>query len=85
MTARTSTLTPEAITFPSTFSARKAVFPNKPNGTSTKPASVVSLNSIKVMKSCTARTKKAISTTSHANSITAIWTKFSKIPGNPAI
>ena len=78
MTASTSTLTPEETTLPSTRSARKAVLPNRPNGTSTKPASVVSLNSISVTKSWIARMKKASSTTTQANSSTAIWMKFSK-------
>src|SRR5213083_2914236 len=78
MTARTRTLTPDATTLPSTRSARKAVLLKRPNGTSTKPASVVSLNSIRVMNSCTARMKKATSTTSQAMSNTTIWTKFSK-------
>ena len=59
MTASTSTLTPEETTLPSTRSARKAVLPNRPKGTSTKPASVVSLNSISVTKSWIARMKKA--------------------------
>ena len=40
----------------------KAVLPKRPKGISTKPASVVSLNSISVTKSCTARRKKASST-----------------------
>src|SRR6516165_7391578 len=83
MTARTRTLTPDAMTLPSTRSARKAVLLNKPNGTSTKPASVVSLNSIRVMNSCTARMKKATSTTSQAISSTTIWTKFSKNATKP--
>ena len=78
MTASTRTLTPDEITLPSTRSAAKAVLPNSPNGISTKPASVVSLNSIRVMKSWIARMKKASSTTIQANSRTAIWTKFSK-------
>ena len=56
----------------------------EPNGMSTKPASVVSLNSIRVMKSWTARMKKAISTRSQANSSTAIWTKFSKNDVSPS-
>src|SRR3954464_9401187 len=83
MTASTSTLTPDAITLPSTRSARKAVLLNRPNGTSTKPARVVSLNSISVMNSCTARMKKATSTTSQSISSTTIWTKFSKNETKP--
>ena len=42
---------PEETTFPSTLSARNAVRPKSPNGTRTNPASVVSLNSIKLTKS----------------------------------
>ena len=68
MTASTSTLMPEEMTLPSTRSARKAVLPNRPNGISTKPASVVSLNSISVTKSWIARMKKASSTITQANS-----------------
>ena len=78
MTASTSTLTPDETTLPSTRSARKAVLPNRPNGISTKPASVVSLNSISVTKSWMARMKKASSTITQANSSTTIWMKFSK-------
>jgi len=37
MTASTSTFTPDAMTLPSTRSARKAVLLKRPNGTSTKP------------------------------------------------
>ncbi|MNL50081.1 hypothetical protein D3C87_1730650 [compost metagenome] len=51
---------------------------NRANGISTKPASVVSLNSISVTKIWIARIKKAISTTTHATSSTKIWMKFSK-------
>ncbi len=51
MTARTKTLIPEDMTLPRTRSAAKAVLPNKPKGMSTKPANVVSLNSISVTKS----------------------------------
>jgi hypothetical protein len=68
MTASTSTLMPEETTLPSTRSAMKAVLPNRPKGISTKPASVVSLNSIRVMKSWIARMKKASSTSAQANS-----------------
>ena len=68
MTASTSTLMPEEMTLPSTRSAMKAVLPNRPNGISTKPASVVSLNSIRVTKSWIARMKKASSTSAQANS-----------------
>ena len=58
MTASTSTLTPEETTLPRTRSARKAVLPKRPKGMRTKPASVVSLNSISVTKSWMARMKK---------------------------
>ena len=58
MTASTRILMPEETTLPSTRSARKAVLFQSAKGTSTKPASVVSLNSISVTKSCTARMKK---------------------------
>ena len=46
----TSTLMPEETTLPSTRSAMKAVLPKSPKGMRTKPASVVSLNSIRVTK-----------------------------------
>ena len=78
MTASTSTLTPDETTLPSTFSARKAVRPKRPNGTSTKPASVVSLNSIRLTKSWIAMMKKLMTTISQATSRMAIWTKLSK-------
>ncbi|MCY1244505.1 hypothetical protein D9M72_575810 [compost metagenome] len=78
MTERTSTLIPLEITLPSTRSAMKADFPKRPNGMSTKPASVVSLNSMSVTKSWTARMKKASSTSTQANIMQAIWMKFSK-------
>ncbi|MCY1245336.1 hypothetical protein D9M72_584820 [compost metagenome] len=63
MTASTNTLMPDDTTLPSTFSARNAVLFQSANGMSTKPASVVSLNSIRVMNSCTASTKKQTMTT----------------------
>ena len=78
MTASTRTLIPDDTTLPSTRSAMKAVLPNRPNGISTKPHSTVSLNSMSVMKSCTASTKKASRTITQANSRTTIWMKFSK-------
>ena len=78
MTARTSTLIPEETTLPSTRSAAKAVLPNRPKGMRTKPARVVSLNSIRVTKSWIARMKKASSTNTQAKSRTMIWMKFSK-------
>jgi len=78
MTANTITLMPDAITLPSTRSARKAVLPQSAKGTRTNPASVVSLNSRIVMKSWIARTKKASTTTIHANRSTMMVTKLSK-------
>ena len=78
MTASTRILTPEATMLPSTFSARKAVLLKKAKGISTKPASVVSLNSISVTKIWIARMKKATSTITQAVISTKICTKFSK-------
>ena len=66
MTASTITLMPDEMTLPRTRSARNAVLPQSAKGTSTKPASVVSLNSRMVMKSCTARMKKARTTMNQA-------------------
>ncbi|MNT74902.1 hypothetical protein D3C72_2137570 [compost metagenome] len=54
------------------------------NGTSTKPASVVSLNSISVMNSCTASTKKQRMTVSQERNITAIVVKLANTSGKPA-
>ncbi|MNY05186.1 hypothetical protein D3C86_1378960 [compost metagenome] len=51
----------------------------------TKPARLVSLNSIRVTKSWTAMMKKAISTIRKETIRMAIWTKFSKKPGKPDI
>ena len=62
ITASTSTLMPEEMTSPSTRSAMKAVLSKSPKGTSTKPASVASLNSISVTKSWMLRMKKERST-----------------------
>ena len=76
--ASTISLMPAEMTLPSTRSARNAVWPNKANGTSTKPASTVSLNSMMVMKSCTDSTKKANSTISHASISTTMVTKLVK-------
>ena len=64
-------ITLKEMTFPSTRSAMKAVLPNSPNGISTKPHSVVSLNSISVMNNWIASTKKASRTIAQANSSTA--------------
>ena len=74
----TMSLMPALMTLPSTRSARNEVWPNSPNGTSTKPASVVNLNSMMVMKSWTARTKKASSTISQASISTEMVTKLVK-------
>src|SRR3990167_3726860 len=72
MTASTSTLMPVETTWPSTFSAMKAVLLKKAKGSRTKPASVTSLNSISVMKTCTAMMKKASTTITQASSSTRI-------------
>ena len=85
MTASTSTLTPADTTLPSTFSARNAVLFQSANGTSTKPASVVSLNSINVMKSCTAKTKKQTMTVSQARNITTMGVMLMNTSGKPAM
>ena len=52
--------------------------PNRPKGTSTKPASVVSLNSIRLTKSWIAMMKKLMTTISQAISRMTIWMKLSK-------
>ena len=78
MTASTRILMPDDTTLPSTFSARKAVRPNSPKGTRTKPASVVSLNSIRLTKSWIAITKKLMTTISQATSRMTICTRFAK-------
>ena len=83
ITASTSTLIPEETTLPSTRSAMKAVLPNSPNGMSTNPHSVVSLNSIRVTNSWIERMKKATITVPHATSRITIWRKFSKKLTNP--
>ena len=69
---------------PRTFSARNAVLFHNANGTSTKPASVVSLNSISVMKSCTANTKKLTMTTIQARNSTTMGAMWMNTSGNPA-
>ncbi|CAH0353882.1 hypothetical protein SPH9361_02737 [Sphingobium sp. CECT 9361] len=78
MTARTSTLMPVETTWPKTFSAMNAVLLKKAKGSSTKPASVTSLNSISVMKTCTAMMKKASTTMTQASSNTRISARFEK-------
>ena len=85
ITASTSTLMPAEMTFPRTRSARNAVLFQSANGTSTNPASVVSLNSISVTKSWTARMKKLAMTTSHARSSTAIVSRFKKRLESPRV
>ena len=84
MTASTSTLMPEATTLPSTFSARNEVRFQSAKGTSTKPASVVSLNSSTETKSCTARMKKATMTMIQATNRTTMVSMFVKTDGKPA-
>ena len=81
ITASTSTFTPDDTTLPSTRSARNAVRFHSAKGTSTKPASVVSLNSISVTNSCTASTKKLTSTTSQARNNTTMLSRFEKHAG----
>ena len=76
--ASTISLMPEEITLPSTRSARNAVCPKRAKGTSTNPASTVSLNSMMVMTSWTDSTKKARSTISQPSSSTAMVTKLEK-------
>ena len=77
------TFTPDAITLPSTRSARNVVRLQSANGTSTKPASAISLNSTRVTNICTASTKNAATTPSQASSRIAISTAFTTISGNP--
>ena len=79
MTASTITLMPEEMTLPSTRSARNAVLFHRANGTRTKPASVVSLNSRTVMKSWMARMKKAMMTRNQATSSTNTVSELEKI------
>ena len=76
ITASTISLMPEETTLPRTFSAKKDVLFQRAKGTSTNPASVVSLNSKIVMKSWMARIKKARSTIAQANIKTAMVMKF---------
>ena len=83
MTASTSTLMPADTTLPSTRSARNAVRFHSANGTRMKPASVVSLNSIRVTKSCTARMKKLTITTSQARNSTTMVARLRNTSGKP--
>ena len=83
ITASTRIFTPDETTLPSTFSARKAVRPKRPKGTRTKPAKVVSLNSIRLTKSWIAMMKKLMTTISQATSRMTIWTKLSKKLAKP--
>ena len=76
---------PEDTTLPSTFSAKNAVLFHSANGTSTKPASVVSLNSISVMKSWIASTKNVTITTSQARNRTTMGVMFTNTSGKPAM
>ena len=85
MTASTKTLTPDDTTLPSTFSAKKLVLFQSAKGTSTKPASVVSLNSINVMNSWIASTKKLKTTISQARNITVMASRLTNTSGKPAI
>ena len=85
MTASTSTLMPDDTTLPNTRSARNAVLFHSANGTSTKPASVVSLNSISVTKSCTANTKKLTITTSQARNSTVMTSRCANTSGKPVM
>src|SRR3546814_4536771 len=62
--------------WPRTRSAMKAVRPKKVNGSSTKPASVTSLNSMMVTKTWIASTKKAMTTISQEISKIRICTKL---------
>ena len=66
ITASTRIFTHDETTLPSTFSARKAVRPKRPNGTRTNPAKAVSLNSIRLTQSWIAMTKKLMTTISQA-------------------
>src|SRR3546814_17016335 len=84
MTASTSTLMPDDTTLPNTFSARNEVLFHSANGTSTKPASVVSLNSIKVTKSFTASPKKLTIRPSQARNSTTTTSISMNTSGNPA-
>src|SRR3546814_4759232 len=68
MTASTSTLTPLEMTLPSTRSAMNADLPNRPHGISTKPATVIRLNSLSVTKSSTATMQEASKTSAQENS-----------------
>ncbi len=74
---------PELTTLPSTRSARKAVLFQSAKGTNTNPASVVSLNSISVTKSCTASTKNERITISQAMKRTTMESRLLKMSGNP--
>src|SRR3546814_18324725 len=78
MTPSTSTLMPDEMTLPSTRPAMNADLPNRPNGISKKPASVVSLNSMRVTKSWRARLKQASRTSGQARKMEAIRRKHSQ-------
>ncbi|MNV55289.1 hypothetical protein D3C71_1475190 [compost metagenome] len=85
ITASTSTLMPDDTTLPSTFSARNDVLFHSANGTSTKPASVVSLNSSSVTNSCTASTKKLTISTSQARNSTVMVSRCANTSGKPVM
>ena len=69
---------PDDTTLPSTRSAKNAVRPKSPKGTRTNPASVVSLNSIRLTKSWIAMMKKLMTTISQATNRMTICTRFAK-------
>src|SRR5690625_7738443 len=84
ITASTNTLTPDDTTLPSTFSARNDVLFHSANGTSTKPAGGVSLNSISVTKSGIDNTKEHRITTSQARNSTMMGSRLGNTSGKPA-
>ena len=74
---------PDETTFPRTRSAKNEVLFQSAKGTSTKPAKVVSLNSIIVTKSCMDKKKKAKIVMSQARNNTAISTILTKNATGP--
>ena len=74
MIASTMSLMPEVTTLPRHALGQECGLAESAKGTRTKPASVVSLNSMMVTNSWTARIKNASSTISQAISSTAIVT-----------
>ena len=83
ITASTMSLIPDEMTFPRTRSARNEVLFHSAKGMRTKPASVVSLNSMTVTKSWIARKKNAKSVMSQARNRMAMVTKLTKKPTGP--